>query len=93
MAFSGAIGVLNLVPCFALDGQYILASILNINKKQTLTLGDSRSSSQQEKHPVIYVILMFFGTGLLLVNILCAFASLMYNKLGIVYNSIGQNQG
>ncbi|CAF0952100.1 unnamed protein product [Brachionus calyciflorus] len=79
VAFSGAIGILNLVPCFALDGQYILASLLAINKKS------EDFTSIPQKRPFIYIIIIFFGTFLLLVNILLAFVSLTYSKFGYFF--------
>ncbi len=85
MAFSGAIGVLNLVPCFALDGQYILASFLNINQKSSASFVDSQNQ-QHSRHPFIYVIIMFLGTGLLLANIFIAFMSLAYSKLSSFFS-------
>lgn len=79
IAFSGAIGLLNLVPCFALDGQYILASILSISinnkhKREFVQMNET-------ERPVLYVLMMLVGTSLLVLNILVSFASLAYSKV------------
>ncbi len=79
MAFSGAIGLLNLVPCFALDGQYILAAILNLigrrNQKNSFTdLGNNKTS-----YPIVYTFIMMFGSLLLLLNIIVALYNLIKN--------------
>ncbi len=78
VAFSGAIGLLNLVPCFALDGQYILAALLTVNK---------RTSSQfinenETKRPILYILIMTFGTVLLSVNLICSIFNLFSSKIG-----------
>lgn len=81
VAFSGAIGLLNLVPCFALDGQYILASALSINKMSSREFVDSNESQR----PVLYVIMMLLGTTLLALNIIVSFASLAFSKVSAMF--------
>lgn len=80
IAFSGAIGLLNMVPCFSLDGQYILAATLQLfsYRKQTNFI-DLNSASVE--HPMLYAVIMVFGTGLLVCNIMLAFYSLYLSKL------------
>lgn len=87
VAFSGAIGVLNLVPCFALDGQYILASILNLNRDKTTVSFIDSNTKPDRQHPFLYVLLMLLGTSLLLLNILLAFASLAFNKFSSLFSN------
>ena len=71
IAFSGAIGILNLVPCFALDGQHILAAILlNKNSKYYIT------SEQSAQSIFLYSCIMYFGTSLLFVNLALGLISL-----------------
>lgn len=82
VAFSGAIGLLNLVPCFALDGQYILASALSINKNSREFVESNNSESQR---PVLYVIMMLLGTTLLGLNIIVSFAALAYSKVSALF--------
>jgi len=72
IAFSGAIGLLNLVPCFALDGQYILATLLDLHKPSN----DFVESNQPQKRSFTYVVLMMIGTTLLSLNMILAVYSL-----------------
>lgn len=74
VAFSGAIGILNLVPCFALDGQFILASLLALNRKAESFI------YVPQKRPLVYVVLIILGSSLLIINIVLAFVSMANAK-------------
>ncbi len=79
IAFSGAIGLLNLVPCWALDGQYILQATLAIYKSG---YGSSHNLfDDNNKKPLVYILMMLLGTGLLLLNLILALFSLLYSKI------------
>lgn len=82
IAFSGAIGILNLVPCFALDGQYILASLLSVNKKDN----NQFVNSNETKKSTVYIIIMFFGTFLLLANLVFSMFNLFSSKFGSFFH-------
>lgn len=70
--------MLNLVPCFALDGQYILAALLSVNKKDT----NQFINNNETKKPVVYIILMMLGTLLLIINLILSLLSLFSTKFG-----------
>jgi hypothetical protein len=65
------------VPCFALDGQYILATVLSVNRSPELV------ESDQQKLRYVYVVLMTVGTILLLSNIVLGVFSLVASKMKI----------
>lgn len=73
IAFSSAIAILNLVPCYALDGQHILAAVLlNRNSRHFI------SPHNDEHYPKTYNFMLTFGTSLLLLNLLLALFSLFF---------------
>lgn len=80
VAFSGAIGLLNLVPCFALDGQYILAASLHLisqrnSPKNFIDLNSGRDTTPG-RHQTLYASIMIFGTLLLVLNLFLAIFNL-----------------
>ena len=83
IAFSGAIGILNLVPCFALDGQYILAALLSVNKKDN----NQFINSNEAKKPIAYISIMTFGTFLLFMNLLFSMFNLFSSKLNSFFKN------
>ena len=76
VAFSGAIGLLNLVPCFALDGQFILAAVLNMigRRKEKNSLIDF--ANNKTSYPLLYTLTMMFGSLLLFLNMIVALYNL-----------------
>ncbi len=82
VAFSGAIGLLNLVPCFALDGQYILAANLHLIKHKNKPGNLIDLTPETQGHPMIYAVVMIAGTVLLFVNIFLSLLSLFISKMG-----------
>ena len=82
VAFSGAIGLLNLVPCFALDGQYILAALLSVNKRES----NQFINANQTKKPTLYLLIMSFGTILLCLNLICSMFNLFSSKIGSFFS-------
>ncbi len=84
IAFSGAIGILNLVPCFALDGQYILAALLTVNKKNN---NQFINTTNEAKKPIAYFLIMIFGTLLLVINLLFSMFNLFSSKLNSFFKN------
>lgn len=64
ISLSGALALINVVPCFALDGQFILSALLE--------LGFGRGAASRQTRQTLYSLIVTFGTLLLLVNILLA---------------------
>ncbi len=80
MAFSGAIGLLNLVPCFALDGQFILASCLLLIGKKNRSRNFVNDNEESKGHPFIYALIMLFGSILLALNMILGLYFLMISS-------------
>ncbi|XP_033112702.1 membrane-bound transcription factor site-2 protease-like isoform X2 [Anneissia japonica] len=68
ISLSGALAILNAVPCFALDGQYILTAFIEFSLKTVLPNREDRESVQS--------LTLIFGTILLAANILLALYTL-----------------
>lgn len=68
MSLSGALAILNVVPCYALDGQYIAKAALDVILVNT----------HPEKRELIFTLLVLFGSGLLFVNVLLAMVMLIF---------------
>ncbi|CAH1798451.1 unnamed protein product [Owenia fusiformis] len=64
ISLSGALAILNVVPCYALDGQWILLAFIELTLRSTVTSQETRS--------LIYSILILFGSLLLGTNIFIA---------------------
>lgn len=64
ISLSGALALINVVPCFALDGQYILYGLLELFL--------SRGIASRPTRQLLYSVIVSFGTVLLLVNIALA---------------------
>jgi S2P endopeptidase len=73
IAFNGAIAILNLVPCYALDGQHILSAVLLVGNSNRFI-----DSNESEPHQKAYLFLMTFGTLLLTLNLVLALYSLFF---------------
>jgi len=68
-SLSGALALLNVVPCYALDGQHILAAVIDICMPASYF---SRSTKGRVNR-----VILFVGSSLLFVNILLAFYNLL----------------
>lgn len=68
MSLSGALAILNVVPCYALDGQYIAKAAVDLLMPRV----------HPEKRELIFTLLVLFGTGLLLVNVILAMFMLFF---------------
>ena len=68
-SLSGALALLNVVPCYALDGQFILSSVVDVCFPPTRFSRSLRDS--------VYYGGLFVGTALLMLNVILAF----YNVL------------
>ncbi|KAI0241860.1 Membrane-bound transcription factor site-2 protease [Lamellibrachia satsuma] len=68
ISLSGALALLNVVPCYALDGQFILHALIELSL--TAAVPDSQHRG------AIYMLIMLFGTLLLAANIVVAMWSL-----------------
>ncbi|ELU12697.1 hypothetical protein CAPTEDRAFT_129824 [Capitella teleta] len=64
ISLSGALAILNVVPCYALDGQWILLSFLELSLRSTVPNPETRG--------LIYTCLLLMGTILLSLNIFIA---------------------
>ncbi|XP_071801549.1 membrane-bound transcription factor site-2 protease-like isoform X2 [Asterias amurensis] len=71
ISFSGALAILNAIPCYALDGQYILKAFM----EHTLA---SRISSTSDRN-LIYSLILLFGTLLLGANLVLALFALVFS--------------
>lgn len=72
MSFSGALAVLNCVPCLLLDGQWILQGVIKLMTHPLPCLRRTRKP--------IYLILIFSGTLLLLLNVVLGFHKLFVQR-------------
>ena len=85
MAFSGALGLLNLVSCFALDGQDILEAVLTLllltrrGEAGRLTTIGLEQRQRTANKTITFAVCMLLGTGLLVVNLLVALGSLFFS--------------
>lgn len=68
ISLSGALALLNVVPCYALDGQFILHALIELSLTSVVPNTEHRGS--------IYMLIMLFGTLLLTSNIVVAMWSL-----------------
>ena len=68
ISLSGALALLNVVPCYALDGQFILLALIELSLTSIVPNTEHRGS--------IYMLIMMFGTILLSANIVVAMWSL-----------------
>ncbi len=68
ISLSGALALLNVVPCYALDGQFILQALIELSLTSAVPNPQHRGA--------IYMIVMLFGTLLLGANIVVAMWSL-----------------
>ncbi|XP_067675521.1 membrane-bound transcription factor site-2 protease-like [Haliotis asinina] len=64
MSLSGALVILNVVPCYALDGQWICKAFIELSLRSTIPDSDIRS--------LIYSLCILYGTVLLLLNVIVA---------------------
>ncbi|CAG5125872.1 unnamed protein product [Candidula unifasciata] len=64
ISLSGALVILNVVPCYALDGQYICHAFIELIFRPSIPDPEIRS--------LIYWLVIFFGTILLIVNVIFA---------------------
>ncbi|XP_013407159.1 membrane-bound transcription factor site-2 protease isoform X2 [Lingula anatina] len=64
ISLSGALAILNVVPCYALDGQWILLAFIEYTLRSTIPDSDIRG--------LIYSVIILFGTLLLTANIVIA---------------------
>ena len=64
ISLSGALAILNVVPCYALDGQWILLSFIELALRSSVPNPATRGA--------IYTAVLLFGTALLGVNIIIA---------------------
>ena len=65
---SGALALLNVVPCYALDGQWILLAFIELSLRSVV--------AEPEMRGLIYTVLLFFGTVLIATNIVIAMFTL-----------------
>ena len=72
ISLSGALAILNVVPCYALDGQWILLAFIELSLRSTIPNSDTRG--------LIYTIILLFGTVLLSLNILVAMFTLFFSS-------------
>lgn len=64
ISLSGALAILNVVPCYALDGQWILSALIELTLKSIV--------KTHEKRMLLYTVVLSFGTFLLGANIVIA---------------------
>lgn len=76
ISLSGALAILNVVPCYALDGQWILMSFIELSLRSIIPDTETRS--------FIYTVLLLFGTLLLFTNITIAMYMLFIGWDGFV---------
>ena len=68
ISLSGALALLNVVPCYALDGQYILQASIELLLSGVIPSSDVRGA--------LFTILLLCGTLLVALNILVAMLTL-----------------
>lgn len=64
ISLSGALVILNVVPCYALDGQWICHSFIELSLTSVI--------QDREIRGLIYSVIILYGTALLLVNVILA---------------------
>lgn len=64
ISLSGALAILNVVPCYALDGQWILLAVIELTTSSLIKSRHNRN--------LLYNIILIFGTSLLGANIVIA---------------------
>ncbi|XP_021364579.1 membrane-bound transcription factor site-2 protease-like isoform X1 [Mizuhopecten yessoensis] len=64
ISLSGALVILNVVPCYALDGQWICSAFIELSLRSTIPDRDTRG--------IIFTVILLYGTGLLFVNVVIA---------------------
>lgn len=64
ISLSGALAILNVVPCYALDGQWILSALIELTLKSVI--------KTHEKRTLLYTVVLSYGTLLLSANIIIA---------------------
>lgn len=64
ISLSGALVILNVVPCYALDGQWICHSFIELSLTSVIP--------DREIRGLIYSVIILYGTALLLVNVILA---------------------
>lgn len=64
ISLSGALAILNVVPCYALDGQWILSALIELTMKSLIKTPEMRT--------LLYTVIISFGTFLLGANIVIA---------------------
>ena len=74
LSISSALALLNSVPCYGLDGQYILMALIGHFTTSSRDFGRSTLTSQP--YPIIYHSVLLFGTFLLITNVIFAFSNL-----------------
>ncbi|XP_064629765.1 membrane-bound transcription factor site-2 protease-like [Lineus longissimus] len=67
ISLSGALAILNVVPCYALDGQWILYAFIELTLSPVLN---------RENRGIVFTILLLCGTLLIMTNIVMALWSL-----------------
>ena len=64
ISLSGALIILNVVPCYALDGQWICYAFIELALRSTISDRDTRG--------LIYTVIILYGTCLLSINVIIA---------------------
>ncbi|XP_064618004.1 membrane-bound transcription factor site-2 protease-like [Liolophura sinensis] len=70
ISLSGALIILNVVPCYALDGQWICHAFIELSLRSTFPDREARGA--------IYTVVILFGTLLLLTNVFIAMCTLFF---------------
>lgn len=69
VSLSGALAILNVVPCYALDGQFILQAAIELCLSQVIP--------DKETRGLLFTVVLLLGTALIVVNILIAMGTLL----------------
>ena len=64
ISLSGALVILNVVPCYALDGQWICHAFIELSLASVIP--------DREMRGLLYSVIILYGTALLLVNVILA---------------------
>ncbi|ESO84863.1 hypothetical protein LOTGIDRAFT_221778 [Lottia gigantea] len=70
ISLSGALVILNVVPCYALDGQFICHAFLELTLRSTIP--------DRETRGLIYTLIILYGTILLGLNVIMAMWTLFF---------------
>uniref|UniRef100_A0A2C9JL93 Membrane-bound transcription factor site-2 protease n=1 Tax=Biomphalaria glabrata TaxID=6526 RepID=A0A2C9JL93_BIOGL len=70
ISLSGALVILNVIPCYALDGQYIFHAFVELALRPAVPDPEIRS--------LIFSLVILFGTLLLLINVVLAMWTLLF---------------